>query len=323
MTNLPGGRGTSPAGWTTFDAVCCQHNGETVDTKGRAGVITTPEGGFSHHCFNCNFVTGWNPGRHLGFKCRKLLSWLGVSDNKIQHLVLEALRLKQHAIETGEIFEKEEVNFEVRKFPPDSMNIGELIDNELDDNNFVDVLSYCLEERNLPLDIVRSFYWSTNSGFKRRFTIPCMWEGEPIGYVSRSITDTNRFINQFDTNFVFNVDAQSHDAKFVLVFESPIDALLMGGVAVMTNTLSDQKIDIVESLGKKVILVPDFDKSGKKLIEDASECGWSVSFPEWAPALKDAGDAVHKYGTLFTLKSILQGTVDTRLKIELGKKKYY
>ena len=30
---LPGKRKTTPSGWTSFNAPCCQHNGNTADTR--------------------------------------------------------------------------------------------------------------------------------------------------------------------------------------------------------------------------------------------------------------------------------------------------
>ena len=50
-------------------------------------------------CFNCNFKTGWQPGRHISFKLRKLLTWLGVDENTRQMLNIEALRIKDTVTE--------------------------------------------------------------------------------------------------------------------------------------------------------------------------------------------------------------------------------
>ena len=33
--HLPAKKKTTPSGWTSFNAVCCVHNGETPDTRGR------------------------------------------------------------------------------------------------------------------------------------------------------------------------------------------------------------------------------------------------------------------------------------------------
>ena len=67
--------------------------------------------------------------------------------------------------------------------------------------------------------------------------------------------------------------------------------------------------------------MPDSDKAGIKLINDAIEYGWSVSFPIWMDDVKDINEAVVKYGKLFVLKSIIDAKETSKLKIELKKKK--
>ena len=72
-----------------------------------------------------------------------------------------------------------------------------------------------------------------------------------------------------------------------------------------------------------MIIVPDTDRAGRKLVERAVELGWTVSFPVWQETCKDINEAVVKYGKLFVLKSILAARETSRLRIELKKKKLY
>jgi hypothetical protein len=90
---LPARRKTGVSGWTSFNAVCCEHNGESRDTRGRGGVISNANGSISYSCFNCNFKANYTPGRHLNYKFRKLLSWLGADENSIKKLVIDAIRV--------------------------------------------------------------------------------------------------------------------------------------------------------------------------------------------------------------------------------------
>jgi hypothetical protein len=133
---------------------------------------------------------------------------------------------------------------------------------------------------------------------------------------------------------VFNLDQQQLDARFVVVVEGPFDAMSVDGVSVLSNSISETQADIIDSLGREVIVVPDFDvhvdaKTGKKkwpgreLVDAAVEYGWSVSFPEWHETCKDTAEAVAKYGTLFTLVGILRGKETNALKIELKSKTIY
>jgi DNA primase len=95
----------------------------------------------------------------------------------------------------------------------------------------------------------------------------------------------------------------------------------INGVAIMSNQCSEQQAQIIDTLGREVILVPDRDRAGQKLIDDALEYGWSVSFPDWHKDVKDINDAVVRYGKLFTLKSIIDAKQTSSLKINLMRKR--
>jgi len=72
LTYIPPKRKKTPSGWISFNAPCCQHNGQTVDTRQRGGIIQEGEN-ISYHCFNCGFKASWQPGRNLSYKFRNLL----------------------------------------------------------------------------------------------------------------------------------------------------------------------------------------------------------------------------------------------------------
>jgi DNA primase len=74
-------------------------------------------------------------------------------------------------------------------------------------------------------------------------------------------------------------------------------------------------------LNKKLILVPDRDSTGLALCDKALELGYSVSLPNWDVDVKDVNDAVIKYGKLPTLLSILQSATNSKIKIEMQRKK--
>ena len=39
LLHLPGKRKQTASGWLSFNAVCCIHNGESADTRGRGGIV--------------------------------------------------------------------------------------------------------------------------------------------------------------------------------------------------------------------------------------------------------------------------------------------
>ena len=122
---LPTKKKTTPSGWTSFNAPCCIHNGESADTRGRGGLTANPDGSVSFHCFNCNFKASYQPGRHLTFKFRKLLKWLGADDTDIKRLVIEAIRVRELVApeEVKQEAEEEKIDFKARELPDDAENL--------------------------------------------------------------------------------------------------------------------------------------------------------------------------------------------------------
>ena len=323
---LPAKRKTnSTSGWISFNAPCCG------DRRGRGGIIANGNGSVSYHCFNCNFKANYTPGRHLNYKFRKLLGYLGADDNVIKRLVIEAVRVKDLvAPEELEKAVKEEVHFTPRALPDSVVSFSEWrtflrLQNEDDPIHpqFQAAAQYVLDRK---IDVDRYEFYTTDSeayNLHRRIIIPFYWKGELIGYTARGLDDNvkPKYHSQYATDFVFNVDLQTAEKKFVIVTEGPFDAMAVDGVAILGNECSENQADIIDSLGREVIVVPDCDPSGVNLVNNAIEYGWGVSFPVWYDTCKDINDAVRRYGKLFVLKTILDARETSRLKIELKKKK--
>ena len=328
---LPAKRKTnSVSGWISFNAVCCHHRGESSDTRGRGGMIFNPNGSVSYSCFNCNHTANYTPGRHLNYKFRKLLSWLGADENTIKRLVIDAIRIKE-LVEPDTVEEvREEVVFRPRPLPEQAQTLQALHTfYELSNNNttvpreFHDAVMYSGHRK---IDLIKyNCYWTPEQAYNlhKRLIVPFTWKNEVIGYTARAVYDDvkPKYHSQYEPNYVFNVDRQKADSRFVIVVEGPFDAMAIDGVAVLSNECSEIQADIIDSLGREVIVVPDADRAGTKLIDAAIEYGWSVSYPVWQETHKDVNSAVMAYGRLFVLKSILEAKQTSRLKIELLKKK--
>jgi DNA primase len=142
-----------------------------------------------------------------------------------------------------------------------------------------------------------------------------------MGYIGRKCREGNpKYLTEHPPHIVFNLDRQPYERNFVLVFEGSIDALMLGGVAILTNEISPEQALQINALGKQVIVVPDRDKPGEVMAKQAIELGWSVSFPNWADDIKDAGDAIKRYGRLATMISIMQNVESNALKAQLRMK---
>ena len=333
---LPARKKTGQNGWISFNAPCCTHNGETADTRGRGG-IKTNNGQISYHCFNCGYTTSFIPGRHLSFKFRKLLSWLGADDLTIRKLVIDAVRLKD--LVAPEELEKEpveEITYEKRSLPEGAVSFSEwasfialqgdgyVVPNQL--NRSVQYIA----DRKIPMRSVfrkYEFYITDNEAYNlhRRVIIPYYYKNELVGYTARAIDDgiKPKYWSSHPADFVFNLDTQQPDWKFVVVCEGPFDAMSIDGVSVSGAEISDIQAEQIDRLQREVIYVPDNDRQGIKTVNRAIELGWTVSFPVWMETCKDINEAVVKYGKLFVLKCILEARETSKLKIELKKKKLY
>ena len=312
MSNLPGKVKKSSSGWQSFNAPCCVHNGETQDKRGRGGIILNGEA-ISYNCFNCGYKTGWQPGRPLSRKLRQLMDWLGTPESDIKRLVLTAIQLKETAIEQNLIPEEIEFTFEKKDFPEQSSPLAS--DNKL-------ILEYLhkrgLDENDYP------YYWTpiTETKFDRRVIIPCFGQDEIVGYTARlAVRGNPKYFTSTPAGYVFNMDRQTEDRKFVIVTEGPFDAIAIEGVAILGSDIGDAQVDLIESLNRQIIMVPDNDSAGNKLITQAMKYNWDVSFPTWYDTCKDINEAVLNYGKVFTLKNILDNVQSTRLKIQLHQKR--
>lgn len=330
----------SPSGWVSGNAPCCVHNGETADTRGRGGFIFNGNGAVSYKCFNCNYQANYVPGRHLNYKFRKLLGWIGIDENTVKRLVIDAIRIKELVGEPeGEDKQDTEVSYKPRPLPKNAISFVELQEFIVAQGRGYDIPPFIFNaityvaERTRPEDSIldRYDFYVTDDpdhNLHKRVVIPCYWKNELIGYTSRAWDSgvKPKYHSEFDANYVFNVDKQKPENKFVIVVEGPFDAMAIDGVSILHNECNDTQADIIDSLGKEVIVVPDFDKvgrrwSGERLVDQAIEYGWSVSFPVWQEDCKDVSEAVKKYGRLFVLKSIIESKQSNKLKIELMKKR--
>ena len=312
MSNLPGKVKKSSSGWQSFNAPCCVHNGETQDKRGRGGIILNGEA-ISYNCFNCGYKTGWQPGRPLSRKLRQFMDWLGTPESDIKRLVLTAIQLKETAIEQNLIPEEIEFTFEKKDFPEQSSPLAS--DNKL-------ILEYLhkrgLDENDYP------YYWTpiTETKFDRRVIIPFFWQDEIVGYTARlAVRGNPKYFTSTPAGYVFNMDRQTEDRKFVIVTEGPFDAIAIEGVAILGSDIGDAQVDLIESLNRQIIMVPDNDSAGNKLITQALKYNWDVSFPTWYDTCKDINEAELNYGKVFTLKNILDNVQSTRLKIQLHQKR--
>ena len=322
---LPAKRKQTPSGWLAFNAPCCEHNGTTPDTRQRGGLIANADEGVSFHCFNCGFKTSWRNGRNLSFKMKKFMRWLNVPDDTITKLALQVLQTKTDS--TGHKTFITLPKFVSKELPPKSKPIHEWADYKALEPGGIDkdlfkVLEY-IATRKLNLNDY-DFYWTPEAGYRDRLIIPFYYREKVVGYTARKVVESKvKYLSEQQPGYVFNIDEQTDDRKYVVAVEGPIDAIAIDGVALLGSEIKEQQTALLNSLGKHVIVVPDRDEAGQKLVYDAMEAGWSVSMPDWSQDIEDVNDAVCKYGRLHTLYSIVKNAEESQLKIKLRMKKWF
>jgi len=306
----------SANGWWSGDAVCCTHNGETQDKRGRGGILVHNEG-FTWHCFNCNYSTAYTAGKTIGLKMRHLLEWLGFDDITIQKLNLESLRRRTlDDIASDKGLANQLALLRTNKFKTHTLPEGSR-DITPNDTKFVDYL----ESRNLKVSDYN--FKITPKGLarkKNRIIIPYMYKDKVVGWTSRFL-DKNKpkYLNENQQpGYVFGIDLQKEDWKYVILAEGIFDAISINGLAIMHSEISDKQIALIKNLGKEVIVVPDQDKAGLGLAEQAIEAGFSVSIPNWGDGIHDINESIIKYGKTGTLLSILQAKESSKIKITVA-----
>lgn len=318
LTLLPSKRKTTPSGWTSFNAPCCHNRGERRDDRQRGGVLTSSSGGFQYHCFNCNFKAGWAPGKLLSANTKSLFRWLGMPDTDITKLNLYALKIKD-----DQPVEKRKFSFELeeKRLPENCLPIDTWIAEGAQDTELFDVVKYLVDERKVGWNWY-PWHWSSENGYRDRAILPFYYDGKTVGWTARKIKPGKpKYLTDTQPGYVFNIDNQKNNREYVIVVEGQFDAIAVDGVAIMHNEPNEVQIARINSLGKKVIVVPDRDKPGAKMINAALEHDWAVSMPPWEENIKDVSDAAKSYGRLYTLFSILHYQETNKIKIQLLKKK--
>ena len=306
-------------GWLSGNAVCCHHRGERRDTRGRGGIMLSHNNtGFSWHCFNCGFKAGWSPGHALSNNTRLLFKWLGLTDSELNKLILTTIREK----DSGITAEHPELDFFIKekKLPDSCLSIADWIKHGCEDPKLLSCIEY-IYDRGFTVDDY-NWHWSAEPGYADRVIIPFYHEGKIAGWTGRRVTDgKNRYLTSSQPGYVFNIDRQTYDRKYLIVVEGQFDAIAVDGVGILHNDPNAVQCARINALGKEVIVVPDRDSPGAVMIKAALANNWNVSLPPWGDDVKDVAEAMRRYGKLYVLAAILHYKESNKIKIELLKKK--
>ena len=321
-TLLPSRVKPSPSGWTSFNAPCCHHRGHGQDKRKRGGIRF--DMGVVYNCFNCKFTASWQPGRPISEKFKSLCRWMGGNEDIINQENFEALQTESPEYTPRE--SQVRITFAEKQLPEHSLKISEWLDVDFKGNgvleeNLAKVVAYIYDRGFDPLNDI--FYWSPTDGYQDRVIVVFKYKNKIVGNTARKVRSGRpKYLSDHHSHFVFNVDEQSEDQKYIFVTEGPFDALAINGVALLTNNIAEQQYRIIQGLGHEVIVIPDQDEAGLNLIKKAIEYGWSVAFPTWDHDVKDVAEAVNRYGKLFVVVDAIKTAQSGSIKINMAKKSF-
>jgi len=312
---ISGKKKKTHSGWTSFNAVCCSHRGHKADRRGRGGIKFDGPTNWLMHCFNCGFSCGFTLGKSISPKTRQFLIWCGVDNEQVQRWSLDSLKHKDILDFTQQVKKREPVKFKTKEIPD-----GELLDDS--DPRHKIFFDYLVNRGIDPYCYPFMVTPDAKDRYGQRIIIPYTFGNKIVGNTSRFIDNRiPKYLNDQQPGYVFNIDMQREDWQVCVVVEGIFDALSIDGVAIMHDDISDEQAQVLANLNKRIIVVPDRDKTGMKIIDRALELGYSVSIPDWDEGIKDTNDAVKKYGKLSTLLSILQSATMSKIKLEMQRKK--
>lgn len=315
LSLIPSKKKNTTKGWYSFNCPFCVYHGHRPDKRSRGGIKFVDSNNWAFNCFNCLYKFGFKLGQSIPIKTRQALVWLGCDNEQIQKWNLESLRHKDILDFSNPVKTSILPVFKTLELPN-----GELLDEY---NNIHQPYIKYLTNRGISHKDYPFLITPNESGRnKNRIIVPYTYKNNIVGHTSRYIDNrTPKYINEQQPGYIFGYDFQKQKNAVCILVEGVFDALSINGCALLHNDISNEQRILISNLNKRVIFVPDRDKSGLKLCDKALEFGYNVSIPSWDKSIKDVNDAVVRYGKLPTLLSILQSATTSKIKVDIFRRK--
>jgi hypothetical protein len=298
--------------------ICCPMCG---DRRQRCGFIRTSTGGFTVSCFNggCSLHDHglqWEAGSGLHGRHAELFRKLGGDARSLPQEEVRKVYKKNAADRSREVRN----NFPDIALPPGSIKLEEAIATDPRSQPVAEWLLARSEVYFYP-EYLRYFYWSRLHPHKLR--IAFIHYDRIVGYLDRDTTKMDgfgRFMQRCGSDYLFGQHTVSSlPGPYVYVVESPMDAMLLHGVATRSSKPTQLQINFLLQSGKTPIWIPDLkDNEWEKFIEVAEQNKHFISVPEWK--FKDPGESFPTNGVLGTAHLILQAKTNNyrtmRMKIK-------
>ena len=276
--------------------------------------------GFTHYaCFNCGTSIIYDPNEHdrVPRRFKELLTSFGIPLDEVEHIAARAFFAKR-----GEKA-PDQPNKPIWSPPKEIVPPpGNLIDINTDVSPWCEVArEYLRIERGLEPDDW-PFFVSDDKRLECRIIIPFMHKDRLIYWQARAMDKSlqPRYMNPFveKDKIIFNYDEiYERTQEPLFVTEGLFDAYFVKGVALLGSKLNSAKLEILNRVRRRKIVVVDRDENGHHLANLALENGWEVSFT--AVGAGDINKSVQTRGLLMTTWDLMQNaTKPSNLKTATG-----
>lgn len=303
----------SARGWYSVKCRLCN------DYKTRGGFKFEQEG-ITYNCFNCACSAKFIPAEHNSVpdKMQAVFDAFGIPKEDFSALIFKGFLLRSNVDKAKS--DTPSIQLKYNKLVPPSFfrplitdGTGDVYDElaceYLETEREIDPKSYCfMLADKTDMDPKKWAKW------KGRLIIPYYRNGDLIFYQGRDIIDSDRERYMMPTDprdtAMFGYDQiYSHSDKPLYIQEGFFDAHLLGdSVAVFTNKMTDQQIEILNRCRRQKVVIPDRKGKGYILANQGLDNGWSVSIPDVGESCKDINDAIKKYGRLYVLRTLADNT---------------
>jgi hypothetical protein len=307
---IPLVNGKTGKGWyRIFCAVC----GDGSRTKGPRGGWIFENGSACYNCFNCGISGTFDLNREYPFSkdMRKILNAFEIPANEYNKLVFFKKSENKDTPEkikkpTIQYIEKPDYFLGLEKAP---LQFIKKVDDFLYKNYRLRAdcypFFYCTGHTHSasPRDVALS------KAFVNRIIIPYYKNGNLVHYEGRSLDPETKpkylSAGSSRSSSLYGFDKLFIDEQHPLyILEGFFDAFHVDGVAVFQNKMSQSQIDFLNSSPRQKIVIPDNKNDSNKLVEQAIENKWDVSFPDIGNC-KDISEAILKYGSIYVATSIV------------------
>jgi len=266
----------------------------------------------AYHCFNCGISAFYSLGEPIGSeKTVEVFNAFGIPEQALRQGSLEQLTIvspkqghppKQIDIEPKEVELPKTFYYLKDADVNDKWRV--IAEDYLEHKRGIDPASYnfMLSQRtNNPL--LKRWYG--------RLIIPIYKDGKLVFYFGRALTRTHRrYINVIGpkNTILYGFDKLFENNHVPLyVVEGWFDGFVIGGVAIMGNSISTQQIEWLNKSQRKKVYIPDRAASGLKPARQSLNIGWAIATPDIGQC-KDINEAVVKYGRLYVIEQITKTT---------------